>query len=152
MEEFFNCVTNYRHERKFRSACIHPREVEWLLKIHPAIFREIYHQRSVNNIYLDLTDLNCYFDHLNGHSQRVKYRIRWYGNLFGEIANPVLEIKLKHNEHVAKLSYPLEAMCLDKKLSTNRIRQAIQASSIPQAIKFNALNLQMILLNTYERK
>ncbi len=57
--------------------------------------REIYHERQINNIYFDSLDYSDYRANTHGDSNRKKYRIRWYGDLRGEIASPTLENKYK---------------------------------------------------------
>jgi|WetSurSiteA1Bulk_404760.scaffolds.fasta_scaffold12668_3 SPX domain protein involved in polyphosphate accumulation len=62
---------------------------------HPAFFREIYHERQINNIYFDTDALSNYYANINGHGSREKYRIRWYDDLLGYVENPHLEVKRK---------------------------------------------------------
>ena len=83
------------------------REIEALVNLHPAIFSQIYHPRFVNNLYLDSLSLNSYFCHVNGLKDRVKVRIRWYGDLFGPVDEPVLELKIKRGSLGRKESFPL---------------------------------------------
>lgn len=68
------------------------------LRVHPEGFRIANPPRQVNNLYLDTADLQSYLENRSGVSDRMKIRLRWYGqpeqNL---IVNPVLEIKIKHN-------------------------------------------------------
>ena len=88
---FLNEKTNYRYERKFTLPASHSlRSVEGLIKGNSSLFREIYSQRKVNNIYFDTYRYSNYFDNVLGVSDRKKMRIRWYGETFGEISKPVL--------------------------------------------------------------
>lgn len=57
--------------------------------------REIYTKRQVNNIYFDTLHLNDYYANVNGNRKREKYRIRWYGDLYGRVEYPMLERKTK---------------------------------------------------------
>ena len=43
----------FRYERKFLIQDATRSEVERSIKLHPALFSEIFHERSVNNIYFD---------------------------------------------------------------------------------------------------
>ncbi|MDR1193364.1 MAG: VTC domain-containing protein [Peptococcaceae bacterium] len=61
----------------------------------PLLFREIYGERQVNNVYFDTPDFGDYRAAANGVSSRAKTRARWYGDL-AEIGEPNLEIKYKH--------------------------------------------------------
>ena len=86
----------YRYERKYFITEITYGDIDSIVKLHPAMFSEIFHKRSVNNIYFDSPDLNNYFDNIDGNMYRVKSRIRWYGRTFGVIEKPVLELKIKN--------------------------------------------------------
>ncbi len=44
---------SYRYERKFLVPGSHSPAIDAILRRHPALFREIYSHRPVNNIYLD---------------------------------------------------------------------------------------------------
>ena len=85
----------WRYERKFFISGLKKEDIEFMVKLHPAIFREIYHERTVNNLYFDSYEMKSYLDNVSGNSQRAKVRIRWYGDLFGIIEKPVLEVKIK---------------------------------------------------------
>ena len=153
MEDFLlSCVEHFRCERKFYIVKFTKEEIESIVKIHPAIFTEIYHQRFVNNIYLDSFDMRHYIDNIHGLSRRVKVRVRWYGNLFGIIKNPMLELKIKHNLHVGKILYPLKDFVLDNKLSIDIMHKIFKESSLPDLIKLYLKELKFSLLNRYSRK
>ena len=51
----------FRYERKFIISQLDRHHVETLIKNHPAMFSEIFHERSVNNIYFDTHQLKHYF-------------------------------------------------------------------------------------------
>lgn len=57
--------------------------------------REIYHERKINNIYFDSPNYSDFYANLHGDANRKKYRIRWYGELLGEITSPNFELKYK---------------------------------------------------------
>ncbi len=143
---------NRRFERKFFISELTKQEIENIIKTHPAVFSEIYYERFVNNIYLDSFDLRNYFDNLVGVSERQKVRIRWYGDLMGEIKNPVLEIKVKENDLSYKISYPLAGFSLDKNFTIETIKDIFAKSQLPQGLKSELLSLEMVSLNRYKRK
>jgi len=149
---FFTNIEHFRYERKFYIEGLDAEKVEVILKSHPAIFREIYHKRRVNNIYFDSFGLQHYFDNVNGVDRRLKVRIRWYGDLFGFIKKPMLELKLKHNLHVGKLLYPLEAFTLDSSFSIDVIREIFRKSQLNEGLKLHLAELNFSLLNSYDRK
>ena len=65
------------------------------IRQHPALFREVYPDRTVNSLYLDSPARRDYFQHVNGVANRVKTRLRWYGPLTGPVERPTLERKFK---------------------------------------------------------
>src|SRR3989338_3942059 len=91
-----NKKTQYRYERKFiiEKTC----NPEFLVKHHPANFIKQHNLRQINNIYFDTPNYSSYTDNKEGNPQREKIRIRWYGEPFGKINNPILEIKQKQGE------------------------------------------------------
>ena len=127
-------------------------EVESIIKLHPAMFFEIFHRRSVNNIYFDSHGLNNYFDNINGDLHRRKTRIRWYGELFSEIVEPVLELKIKNGLLGKKLHYPLPPFKLDNHFNMRDIFYIVQKAKIPELIKTEIKLSQPVLLNRYSRK
>jgi len=147
-----NDLNNFRYERKFLISGITKSEIESIVKLHPALFSEIFHKRSVNNIYYDSPELNNYFDNIDGNLQRIKTRIRWYGALFDEIKKPVLELKIKKGLLGKKLSYSINSFKLDNNYNTQKIAHVIQNSEIPNFVKTGLKALNPILLNRYTRK
>ena len=153
MKDFlFSNVKHFRYERKFYIAGLTREEVEAIVKFHPAIFREIYQERRVNSIYFDSFNLQQYFDNINGVDRRLKIRIRWYGDLFGFIESPTLELKLKHNLHVGKLLYPLKSFMLDNNFSIDILRETFRNSSLGEELKMHLMEVFPYFLNTYTRK
>ena len=142
-----------RYERKFVISALSKYEVESIVKLHPAIFSEIYYERTVNNLYFDSTGMTNYSDNVVGNSQRLKVRIRWYGDLFGIVEKPVLEIKLKTGYLGSKISYPLDSFTISREFSIDTISQIFKNSShIPVIIKQDLIRLSFSLLNNYRRK
>jgi SPX domain protein involved in polyphosphate accumulation len=141
-----------RYERKYLICDFTHSEVEQIIKFHPTCFSEIFHERSVNNIYFDTPGMNNYFDNVEGEMNRVKVRIRWYGQLFGEINNAVLEYKIKEGLMGKKLSFPLSSFNVDRNFSKREIEKALNHNDISQVVKNEMLSLRPTLLNTYVRK
>ena len=142
----------YRYERKFLIPGITVHDVELIVKLHPAIFSEIYSQRYVNNIYFDSINLTNYFDNVNGVTNRVKYRIRWYGELGGLIEKPTLELKIKNGYLGRKLSYPLLPFELNSRLNFQKILKILMESNIPRVIVEELKNFSPMLINRFSRK
>ena len=145
-------VDNFRYERKFYITDMSANEVDSIIKLHPAIFKEIYYKRYVNNIYFDYDDFNFYFDNVDGVLYRIKYRIRWYGNLFGDVNNPILELKIKNGLLGRKKRYPLIPFKLDNGFDIELFKKLVKSSKIPTNIKENLFSLKPVLINRYARK
>ena len=141
-----------RHERKFLIHDYSAAEVEQMLKYHPAGFREIYHQRNINNIYFDTFGFESYYGNMEGDTERSKARIRWYGELFGKIEKSTLEFKIKKGLLGKKNTFALSPFMLDTNFSKQEIIKAISAETIPVQIRNQMLSLQPALLNHYTRK
>jgi SPX domain protein involved in polyphosphate accumulation len=92
----------------------------------PAMFHEIYHERQVNNIYLDTDNFDNYYANVNGVGNREKFRIRWYGALFCAVQHPVLEVKRKFGLVGDKKSYPLLPFDTHENFSAFAIRESIR--------------------------
>ena len=59
------------------------------------MFKEIYNERKVNSIYFDTEDLKNVWDNINGFSDRLKIRLRWYNNISN--SEVFIEEKIKKN-------------------------------------------------------
>lgn len=143
-------ISAYRYERKFFITELSKYEVECIVKIHPAIFSEIYHKRFVNNIYFDSFNLINYRENIEGETDRIKIRIRWYGELFGYIKEPVLEIKVKKEFLNKKISIPIKPFILKKDTKISDILNSFNDLQDSLVIDFNSLKPS--LLNQYSRK
>ena len=141
----------YRYERKFVAEADRS-FVESVVRYHPALFRPIFHSRWINNIYLDTLALESYEDNVAGSScERIKVRIRWYGDLLGVVDNPVLELKIKHNIVNRKESFALGPFKMTDRLSTRDIRQLFRQADLPEGLRHDLCKLEPTLLNRYRR-
>lgn len=123
-----------------------------MIKFHPACFSEIFHQRTVNNIYFDSYGLTHYYDNIEGSPERIKVRIRWYGDTFGKIEKPVLEFKIKKGLLGKKETFELNTFTLDTHFNQAEIANALKNELVPKHIKNEMLSLKPTLLNSYTRK
>lgn len=144
--------SHYRFERKFIISELTKPEIELLVKLHPAIFSEIYYPRYVNNVYFDALNMMNYFDNVDGLNHRVKIRIRWYGDLFGFVEKPMLELKIKYGLLGRKESFPLIPFSIDQSIQREAIEEIFRSSQIPDSLKLDLISLQPTLLNRYCRK
>ena len=141
-----------RHERKFVIERLNSKQVESVLRYHPAAFNEIFQERQVNNIYLDTRSMDAFNDNVVGNSNRTKVRIRWYGETFGEIENPVMELKIKKGLTGTKLSYALLPFNLDNQFTHNVLTSIFERSKMPGWVTETLYGYYPVLLNKYRRK
>lgn len=140
-----------RIERKCQVDDLTLHQVQSIIKSHPKLFYAPYPPRYVNNLYLDTVDLENYFANINGFMDRRKVRIRWYGDIFGEIVNPVLEIKLKRGLIGNKQAYQMACITLDKSLCNEKIHQCLRNSDLPQLVRLDLNHQRLVLFNRYYR-
>jgi len=143
---------SYRYERKFVFEDKQAAYVEAVVHQHPSNFHEIFHIRDVNNIYFDTPSLGYYRDNFEGNTNRQKVRIRWYGDTFGSIKNPVLEFKIKKGELGLKRSFPLVDFELSPHFNRQQIKAVFLQSELPKRILEEVIGLQAKLINSYSRK
>lgn len=141
----------WRYERKFVIRDTDPRLVAHAVRIHPAHFREIYHQRFINNCYFDSPPLHMLRDAIQGHGERLKVRVRWYGDLFGPLARPVLELKRKHGLVGTKHAYPLPSFEFDRLKPLPALGEWFGALPWPAELPRGLAGLRPTLVNRYSR-
>jgi len=151
MIEKLNIAPQYRYERKFVLSGMSRAEVLHRIKMHPAFFREIYHPRQINNIYLDTNGLQFFKDNQIGVAERKKVRVRWYGETFGKVKNPKLEYKLKSGLIGDKNTFNLLELNVTKHLIINQFNEYLQKCDLPQPVAVDLQVLNPSLLNSYQR-
>jgi hypothetical protein len=146
------CSNNYRYEKKYVLSSLNENKFFFHLNRHPFIFERAYDDRFINNIYFDTPSMTCYWDNVIGLSKRVKVRIRWYGDSYGHIQNPILEFKIRNNTLGTKVSFKLSEMDIDSELTIDSIHQQFDQLDISYPIKEFLLSLRMTVMNSYLRK
>ena len=142
---------SYRYERKFLITELDEAQVRSILIRHPAMFHEVYPPRYVNNIYLDTLVMGNYDDNLIGVADRMKVRIRWYHELFGSIAKPILEFKVKQGLVGWKDTYPFPAFTFDRMMTERSFQSLIKMGDFPMEVKHRLAGFRMSLVNRYLR-
>lgn len=142
----------YRYERKFCVPGLSIFEVEQIIKTNPVCFSEIFYPRYINNIYLDTFDKRSWHENIEGGTNRVKARIRWYGDLFTKVQSPTLEFKVKQGLLGKKPSYALPDFVFDSSISKSKLHDLIYKSDLPPEIIQYLLKLEPVLINRYQRK
>jgi hypothetical protein len=138
-----------RYERKFAVRDYSAPEIAQMLKFHPACFREIFHERRVNNIYFDTLAMDHYHTNVDGEMERLKVRVRWYGDTFGAVEKPVLEFKIKKGLLGNKIVYPLKSFTLDQDFDKDQLESAMAV--LPKEVLNHLRGLRPTILNTYLR-
>ena len=141
----------YRYERKFFIEGVNAKQAISLVKLHPAMFREIYPPRAINNLYLDSPWMDDYFDNVGGVCDRRKNRVRWYHALFREVEDAMLEFKVKRGLVGTKHHHPFPKFTFDDRFSLPYFRDIIRISNLPLAVKDHLSGVGPVLLNRYLR-
>lgn len=141
-----------RYERKLLVTGISRANIEQMVRLHPAQFSEIYTQRYVNNCYFDTPELRLLWDAVQGHSHRLKVRVRWYGALYGDIARPVLELKRKRGMVGTKESVALPPLAFNTDSELGSLDHWLGDVDAPASIMGVADALRPALVNRYSRR
>jgi hypothetical protein len=92
-----------------------------------------------------------HYSSIQGLKDRVKVRIRWYGELFGCVESPALELKFKRGPVGRKEVFPLPQICIDGSLQKDTLMNVFKQSDIPDSLKHDLRTLGFSLLNRYRR-
>jgi len=142
----------HRYERKFAIEGAALAEVEHEVRHHPALFFPEYAPRIVNNLYLDTPELRNYHQNVEGHSQRAKLRVRWYGPLLGPVPQAVLEQKCKWGHLGTKQSARLAPFAFGPEVSAARVRLWLETNPLPDNLRHEIRAMAPTLVNRYCRQ
>lgn len=140
-----------RFERKFIIPFDKKNLIDYFLKTHPLNIRRLFDNRVINNIYLDDLNFKFFKDNVDGISDRIKIRVRWYGKTFGEIKKPKLEFKIKQNTLGEKKFYKMDNFFFNE---NNGIDEKILIKKIQSKVIKNYININFIkpkIFNVYNR-
>jgi hypothetical protein len=140
---------NLRYERKFVDFELDPREAEMLVRLHPSVFREAFPPRYVNNVYFDTPSFDHYQANVRGLAERVKCRIRWYGERLGPVARPTLELKRKHGLAGSKEGHGLRPFAFDESFDAGA---ELEKAEVPLRLRMELAPLRPVLVNRYRRR
>lgn len=147
----------FRYERKFKIPETYYFQIKNKIEING--WFQHYPDRVVNNIYLDDLSHTAYSDSIDGHLDKRKYRIRWYGNLFSNYENEPpqkkLEIKIKRDSLNYKKIYEVENFDIKKALSYSSLNKKVNlAMKNLTDIKNteNIYNMEPQFINQYKRE
>ena len=144
----------FRYERKFLilSKDVSKDKIKMLINLHPACFSKLYSSRYVNNLYFDTSNYKNFHENIEGVSDRQKVRIRWYGNFYGEVLDPVLEIKIKKSAVGTKKSFVLNPFTIDSNFNWKTLNDIIYSSDIQENVKEMIKSLKPVIFNRYRRE
>ncbi len=142
----------YRYERKFCVSDMSRQAVEKAITLNNNNFRTLFPERQINNIYLDSHTLHCFHDNVDGVAHREKYRIRWYGDTYGQVKHPVLEKKIRINSAGTKEFWNLAPFEFSEGFSRDTLMKIIDKSDIPPKVKEALRVYSPSLVNGYSRK
>tara|TARA_Y100000992_G_scaffold42195_1_gene23907 strand:+ start:956 stop:1636 length:681 start_codon:yes stop_codon:yes gene_type:complete len=152
-ENLENHQNNYRYERKYLLKISN--SGLFMKKLYLNNFEEIYSPRKVNNIYYDTINLSSLTETKEGLSNRVKYRVRWYGETFKK-SNKNLELKIKSEFLNRKKSYFIGNLKFHSPITKNlkMLNNLIEENLLKVKDNFynKTPNLLPVLYNNYFRK
>lgn len=83
--------------------------------------------------------------------ERRKVRVRWYGETFGGVTAPKLEVKVRHGAVGEKYSYDFPPFVLGEGFSQQAFQGIVQGSDLPDGVRRQLRSLQVVLANRYLR-
>ncbi len=143
-----------RYERKFvvSGPGANQQAIALVLRLHPALFSEVYYERWVNSLYFDTPDHRLYAESEAGMGDRTKVRLRWYGPLQDPVSQPWLELKVKTNTLGRKARHALADACFDELLEPDRTRAWLARSADAEEATAIIRLFAPTLLNHYRRR
>jgi SPX domain protein involved in polyphosphate accumulation len=142
---------SYRYERKYLVEVLDHYQAIALIMQHPYLFYRPYPPRYINNFYLDTPEMDNYYDNVSGAENRRKVRLRWYGELFGQIEKSTLEFKIKRGLVGTKRLYKFGGFFLVDGFNMGELRSLARVRDLPDEIRTVLLTQHIVLLNRYYR-
>ena len=152
MTDTFESTQDWRYERKFLIENCDCHMLEQVIFSNKMFFSRLYAERNINNIYFDTDDFFCFVQSVAGQSQRRKLRVRWYGDTFGKIDRPALEIKIKEALVGRKRRYRLQSFEFNDSFDGSAIRDSFSTSELPETVSNLLATMSPVLLNSYRRR
>ena len=141
-----------RFERKTTLQGVSEKEILQRVKLHPLLFREIYHPRKINSIYFDSPFFRHYLENVEGVAYRRKLRVRWYGETFGLVSSPILEVKQKQNVLGTKFRAKFDSFEFGDKPCMRDLTENVGRSDALPEVKEYFRYLRPTVLCTYFRR
>lgn len=135
--------TDARFERKWVVPVAAQHAILERILMHPAGFYEIFETRTIHNLYFDRPDLALLHAHLQGQSNRNKYRLRWYKNALKQTAQ--WECKAKESFLVKKEIHPCQ-------VNLEMHFPNLSKLELPVLLTIDAASLKPVIGNSYLRQ
>ena len=142
---------NFRFEKKFIIPYTYQENLINNILENPYRFSESYKKRGINNIYFDDLNFNSAMANLDGNSIRCKYRLRWYGQKYGNI-KPVFEKKYKKGNVGNKSLFEINNFIFSKISNKFYIKSKIEKNCRNENFKDIIKCFNPVLFNSYYRK
>ena len=140
--------TAWRFERKYQLSLEEYLQFEKLMMLSD--MQTLHPDRQINNCYFDNITNNAYTESVEGYSEKMKVRIRWYGDLFNTVT-PVLEFKLKQNHSNKKETFKLFKTTINDTFDWENYIKEVQQYLI-ETHSLTILNrFEPVLINSYKR-
>ncbi|MFK8029882.1 MAG: polyphosphate polymerase domain-containing protein [Gammaproteobacteria bacterium] len=152
MNDTLESQHDWRYERKFLIENSGYRMLEDVVLNNSAFFRKLYAERQINNIYFDTDDFFCLTQNIDGQAERRKLRVRWYGDTFAYVENPILEIKIKQALVGCKRRYRLAPFDFNTSFDKSVIDDCIERSDLLETVTTSLSVMRPVLLNSYTRR
>ena len=146
---------NLRYERKFYSNDISVSQILNYFLTHPSSFKTAYPDRFVNNVYFDTNEFNMFRHGVEGDSQRIKVRMRWYGDMESSEITPTLELKRKFGHVGDKMKWKLSTFQTTQAMlkAAQQVDLLLDSNANDYSVLYTILPLlRPVLINRYRRK
>ena len=143
---------NFRFEKKFLIPSDYQNRIFDMILSNPYRFKESYQQRVINNIYFDDFNYNSAIDNINGNNCRSKFRLRWYGEKYGNKKNSVIEKKYKRGNVGNKTFFKINNFKFLKNSNKFSIKTQIEKNCLSEFLRDSIKCFNPVLFNSYSRK
>ena len=141
-----------RYETKFVIYSGNLHNILHWIKLQPNGFHKAFEDRTVNNVYFDSHNLNCYSDNLSGVSTRAKVRYRWYGKYNLPQFPGNLEIKCRRNFFGWKKTFNIKKTITEEKATWRNFINTLQRNINSEGKIWLEQYSQPIMINQYKRQ
>lgn len=143
---------NARYELKFTQKKSFKNNIYFQIFNDKNFFRKAYNKRRINNIYFDTHNYKFFSDNVVGISDRVKIRVRWYGDSFINNCEPNLEFKFKKGAVGYKKIFKLKKFDFSDKILKNDFYTQLKNITIEPKLRILLNRSKPVIINSYLRE